>query len=104
MQNANISVRTKKVSNREMRRRAQSAISDGTYAVMILLAALNQHEGEITVDKATIDRTGRDLKHLDFEIVPKGDEQFRLVLTDDRKPKKEVSIVRVPDETAEAQL
>lgn len=59
----------KKVSNREIRRRATEAISVGTTALHLLLTVLAQKGGEIVVTQGTIDQCASKLNELDFEIV-----------------------------------
>lgn len=59
----------KKVSNREIRRRATEAISVGTTALHLLLTVLAQKGGEVVVTQGTIDQCASKLNELDFEIV-----------------------------------
>ena len=68
MYGSGIPINAKKVSNREMRRRAQAAINAGTEAILVLLACLAQKGGEIVVTQGTLDQCARNLENLDFEI------------------------------------
>lgn len=59
-----------KVSNREIRRRAQAAISAGTQALHVLFSVLAQLGGEIIVTQGTLDQVMGLLSSADFEVVP----------------------------------
>jgi hypothetical protein len=72
----------KRISNREMRRRAQAAIEHGTKTHLILLAVLAQSGGEVTVTDGTLQQVGMNLATLDFAILAgkqKGESIVRLV-------------------------
>lgn len=76
------STRAGRISNREMRRRAQQAIEHGTKVHLILLAVLAQSGGEVTVTDGTLQQVGRNLADLDYVIADgkvKGESIVRLV-------------------------
>jgi hypothetical protein len=69
----NGSDRAGRVSNRELRRRANAAIAIGTKAYSILLTVLAQKGGEVVITAGTIEQVNRDFNTLDFEVVPNKD-------------------------------
>jgi len=81
--------RYKKVSNRELRRRATQVVlehealqAQGAKTFAILLTVLAQKGGEVTVTKGTIDQVGANLARLSYQIVTSevpGEHIIRLV-------------------------
>ena len=74
MSRYNSSTKAGRVSNRELRRRAQQAIAIGTKAYSILLTVLAQKGGEVVITEGTIAQVNAKFNELDFEVVPNKDK------------------------------
>jgi hypothetical protein len=77
------SARVKKVSNRELMRRAEYSIREGGKQYALLLAVLAQSGGEVTVTQGTIDQVGMNLPNLGYVVVGgKAEKEFIVRLTE----------------------
>lgn len=90
---------TKKIGNREIRRRAQEAIEQGTKSFLICLAVLAQKGGEVIVTQGTLDQMMSKLDKLDFDVKPHKDIPGEFVVrVIDNTPS--VTIEKVTDDAA----
>ena len=79
----NNSTSAKRVSNRELRRRATRSIQEGSKVYALLLTVLAQSGGEIVVTKGTIDQVGMNLLNLGYVVVGgKEENEFIVRLTE----------------------
>lgn len=103
MSRYNGSTKAGRVSNRELRRRAQSAIAIGTKAYSILLTVLAQKGGEVVITEGTIAQVNRSFNTLDFEVVPNKDTpgEYVVRLLDG---KTDTQTFATPQESAAAQF
>lgn len=109
----NNSMSAKRVSNRQLRREGIQAIQAFEHMRLILIGLLAQNSGQLHITTGTIDQVGREIDHLNYEIVTDpNDPKTRLVrLVDDRKEEAEavliaerkggMTIARIADEPAE---